>query len=222
MANTLTGLFNQAISTAGGEAEITDPTENSREANLCRLWYEVVRDNVVQTGPWPSALANKRLALYKERDTALDWANTDPSPGWLYAYLQPSDLLRPRHLQSFASFTRQSIGNTTYIMANEEDAILHYTKRVEDVSKWDGELYMAVMFSLAAHMSFNLTKKITLQRELQEKAQTLVNAALVNVANEEHYRAEAMPRMLTVRGYEDTPNFVTYSYPYATLNSVGA
>ena len=222
MANSLTGLFNQAVSAAGGEAEITDPKENSREANLCRLWYEVVRDNVVQTGPWPSAQSNKRLALFTERDTLAEWVTDDPAPGWLYAYLQPSDLLRPRYLHSYAQFVRQSIGNATYIMSNQEDAILHYTKRVDDVVKWDNELYMAVMFSLAAHISFPLTKKITLQRELQNIAANKVSLAQMDVANEQHTRAEAMPLMLSVRGYEETPDQSPYSYPFATLNSIGA
>lgn len=222
MANSLTGLFNQAVSAAGGEAEITDPGENSREANLCRLWYAVVRDNVVQTGPWSSAQANKRLALFSTRDTTVAWGSADPAPGWLYAYSLPADMLRPRYLHSYAEFSRQSIGNKTYLMTNQSEAVLHYTKRVEDVSQWDGELYMAVLFSLAAHISFTLTKKITLQRELQANAAGRVSLAQMDVANEQHSREEAMPAMLTVRGYGVTPSLTTYSYPYATLNSVGA
>jgi hypothetical protein len=222
MANSLTDLYNQAVSASGGEAEITDPTENSREANLCRLWYEVVRDNVVQTGPWSSAQTNKRLALFTERDVSKDWTSSDPAPGWLYAYALPSDLLRPRYLHSYAPFERQSIGGTTYIMTNQKDAVLHYTKRVEDVSKWDNELYLAVMYSLAAHISFPLSKKVTLQRELQAIAADRVSLAQMDVANEQHSRAEAMPLMLSVRGYGETPNQAPYSYPFATLNSVGA
>jgi hypothetical protein len=130
-------------------------------------------------------------------------------------------MLRPRFLHSYKKFERQSIAGTTYIMTNETQAVLHYTRRVEDVSRWDGELYMAVMYSLAAHISFPLTKKITLQRELQELAAAKVSWAQTDVANEQHHRTEEMPKMLSVRDYQGPDSFDTYVYPYATLNSVG-
>lgn len=214
-------LYNQAISAAGGKAVIADPAEKSREANLCRLWFESVRDNVQQAGPWPSTKAHKRLALLSSRAEG-DWVDTDPAPGYQYAYASPSDMLRPRHLYSGQRFERTAYAGGSAIMTNEPKALLVYTRRVTDVSKWDEELFRAVMFSLAEHITMQLNGKVNLQNRLNQKANEVVLLALTSVANEESVRTEQMPHSLSVRGYETPPVHTTYRYPYAILNSVSA
>ena len=215
-------LFNQAVSAAGGRSSIADPDENSREANLCRLWYGIVRDNVLQTGPWPSTTAHARLGVQEERDIAADWASTDPGPGWLYAYTAPADMLRPRFLHSYCPFERQTFNGATAIMANEENAILTYTKLVEEPFDWDNTLYMAVVFSLAAHITMELTKKMTLLDRLQQKATEQLLLGMTEVANEQHTRQEDHPTMLSIRN-ADAPLYMDrFSYPYATLNAIAA
>lgn len=222
MANTLLSLFNQAVSQAGGQAEIADPEENTREANLCNLWYSVVRDNVQQTAPWPSTKANNRLALLGERDTSEDWVETDPGPGFLFAYAAPSDMLRPRFLHSYVPFDRQRFNGQIAIMTNQETPILQYTRREEDISKWDTELYHTTIFSLAAHITLPLSEKISLRNLLQGLAVQAILLAINEVANEQHDRQQEMPTMLAVRDYQVPPVASTFSYPFAKLNAVPA
>lgn len=95
MAQTVTGIFNLACSAIGTRARIASPTENSREAEVCRDWYDLIRDRVLQMAPWPEATAWSRLALLQERDDTLDWASTDPDPGFRYMYALPSDYIYP-------------------------------------------------------------------------------------------------------------------------------
>ena len=104
MATDETGMYNLALSVVGSESSVADPTEEAREAEVCRLWYSTVVESVLRAARWPSARAVIRLALLQERDFDVDWVAADPEPPWKYAYAYPSDMLRPRYQTSYARF----------------------------------------------------------------------------------------------------------------------
>ena len=223
-------LFNQAVSQAGGKPKISDPDENSTEANLCRLWYDTVRDNIQQTAPWASVTTSSRLGVLVERDYSLEWAPTDPGPGWRFAYQPPVNMLRPHYLHSYVPFVRQMWDGTaecvtspkTVIMTDKKDAILQYARRNEDISDWDMPLYDAVVFALAATIALPLSAKVTLMRELRDMAVGKILLAISEDANEQQVRQEVMPTSLAVRGYNAPPLPTTFVYPFAQLNVVPA
>ncbi len=221
MATDVITLWNQALSAIGGRGTVSSETENSREANTCSLWYSTVRDNVLKAAPWPCAQAYTNLATLATRSSFNDaWATSDPAPGWKYAYAEPTDLLAPRHLMSFQRFSRGVYDSSKAIFANEENAILYYTRRAEDVTKWDNGLERAVIFALAAHICLPITGKRTLARELQEEAFAVTAEAQTEIANEVDEHFDQLPSWVAARGYDQLPRSTKFVYPYESLNVV--
>jgi hypothetical protein len=68
-------LYNLALDTVGARATISLPTEQSREAEVCNLWFPNIRDQVLASAAWPEATKMARLAQLatQEGDTWLDW-----------------------------------------------------------------------------------------------------------------------------------------------------
>ena len=52
-----TALFNLALNAIGARNNVASPTENSREAQVCSLWYPVVMGQVLSAAPWPELTA---------------------------------------------------------------------------------------------------------------------------------------------------------------------
>lgn len=222
MATDVITIWNQALGTAGGRATVSSQAENTREANLCRLWYENVRDNVLKAASWPSASNYQSLALLAERSDVADWTATAPAPGFRYAYAVPSDMIAPRHLHSFERFKRALYGEANAIHTNAEGAILHYTKRQDDVTKWDIALETCVIHTLAARIAFTLTGKVGLVDRLQSTAYELILENRTMIANETDDQMEDLPSWISVRGYDGLPRPTKFFYPYENLNSVVA
>lgn len=215
------GIFNLALSAVGSKSSISSPTERSREAEVCNLWYESVRDQVLHAAPWPATRASARLAVLAERDVADAWVASDPDPGYAFAYSAPSNMLRPRHL---ADFTRFILGVTTTnkraIMTNTEDAILIYTKRQTNPNLWDSELHLAVVYALAAHIAMPLTAKLERAKYVEAQANNIITAARVAAANVDENQYESIPDWFAARGYAGVAPLTRYVYEFGPLIQV--
>lgn len=212
-------IWNLALSAAGGRVLISDPTESGREADLCRLWYPLVRDGVLKAASWPSVKTYERLAVSAERTSfETTWVNTNPAPTWKYAYLAPSDMIAPIHLADYTRFERAVLDDNVCIMTNTEQAILHYLRVEENPEKWDTGLRAAIVHSLAAALVIPLSGKLTLARHNEEKAEQHVLFARTDIANESDDRYEALPLFFQQRGFSEPPSATRYIFPYADLN----
>lgn len=150
-------IYNLACSSVTTTSSIATPDEDSPEANECALWYELVRDWVLESAMWPCATQTSRLALLSTRDEDLDWVQGDPLTGFLYAYGRPSDMLRPRYLTGFGQFSLALREDTPALMTNQSGALLVYTKRQENIDTWDRDLQLCVIHTLAAKVARKLT-----------------------------------------------------------------
>jgi hypothetical protein len=206
-------LFNRALSAAGVDEGITRPDENSREAALCRTWYDIVRDTVMGAAPWPSLRSYARLALVNERDPAMPWVPGQASPANLNLYQPPSDMLRPYHLQSFAPF-RYEGGR---ISTNEAAPILYYLRRVSDTQQWDIDLLLAVTHGLASYVTGPLTGSSKKIEENYQIAQAKIEDARTFAANLQSEEYEVLPSWMQIRGYGEVGP-TKFFYPYAAFN----
>jgi hypothetical protein len=212
-------IFNRALSACGVESGISDPDENSREAAVCRLWYPVVRDNVLAAAPWPSVRKFTRLALSVERDINSPWQAGNPNPRYRFAYASPSDLLQPYHLQSYLPFSFDIVGTSRAFSCNEENPIMHYNARVVDPSLWEPNLALAVVHTLATYISIPITGRDQRLMQNAELAFRMVEQAQTAAANSSDEKEENLPEWFQVRGYGDLPVSRFY-YPMQSL-SVG-
>lgn len=212
------GVYNLALNAVGERSNVSSPTENSRQAEVCSLWFETVRNHILSAAPWPEATTFDYLAEVSEQDDD-EWTSGEPAPGFQFAYALPSDCLRPRHLSTFERFLYTERGNQRRLHCNREKAILHYTKLQKNIALWSPDLLMAVAYGLAAHICNPLSGKPSRARMLAEQANELILGARVNAANSENYQHESIPEWITARGYSDieAPRHI---YPYGNLLSV--
>lgn len=213
------GLYNLALNAVGSRDNISSPTENSREAEVCQLWYTTVRDQILAAAPWPEATKVRSLSLLAEA-TGAEWAFGDPKPGYSYVYGAPSDMLRPQYLTDFSRFNLANYGgNQQAINTNAAPALLAYTFRLENISLWGAELQMAVVYGLAAHICMPLTGKPSRGRVLAQEANNRIWAARESAANASDERYDSVPDWISARGYSDATS-ARYVYPFTNTLSL--
>lgn len=216
MATDLTGVFNMALQASTAKGKIGTSTEVSREAEICTLWYETVRDHILRAAPWPCTRKTVSLAPLAERDFTLDWATGDPEPPWRYAYAYPSDMIRPRRLSNYARFTTALTNGARSVLTDVEEAALIYTMRQTTVAAWDADLLMAIVFGLASYISIPLTGKMQIANANLTLANQKILDARVNAANQDYEPIETLPPWLTARGYGQLSE-TRYVYPFGEL-----
>lgn len=215
-------IYNLALSGIGTRAKVASPTERSREAEICRLWFGPVRDRVLRAAPWPSTKAWSRLALLKERDGDEAWVANDPEPGFAYAYSPPIDMLAPRHLAGYQRFSLSSYpGNLKAIMTDQPQALLCYTKHQTAINTWDVGLQMAVVYGLSAYIALPLHGKASRAKVAMDEANRLIMSAREEAANTDEGRLETIPSWITARGYGTPLSDTRYFYPSGALFNAG-
>jgi len=213
-------IYNLALNAVGTRSNIALPDEKSREAEVCRLWFGLVRDRVLRAAPWGSAKAFSRLSLLREREEEL-WNSLDPEPSFRFAYGVPSNLLNPRYLSGYQRFTYSRFGDKMAIMTDQPMALLTYTSNDAPIRLWDVSLQMAIVHALAAHIAMPLHGKIARARNALEQANDLILQAREETGNVDMARVEAIPPWIAARGY-GTPLVETrYFYPNGELFSAG-
>lgn len=216
-------VYNLALNAIGERSNISSPTEQSRPAEVCHLWYSPVRDQILAAAPWPEATKIAYPGLLATADDDPAWLATEPRSGYTYVYAMPSDALRPRYMSDFSRFLFTSYNGQRALHSNTQDAILAYTSRLENIALWDSELQMAVIYGLAANICMPLSGKPSRAKMLAEKANELILSARVSAANANNESYESVPDWITARGFNN-PASARYFHPYGsmlTLTNVG-
>lgn len=222
MAQDLVSLYNLALSAIGTRARISGPTEETREAQICNLWYPLVRDTALRAANWASCRAVARLPLQATASSDADWATGDPEPPWYYRYGLPSDYLYPRWLSDYSTFALCTYNNTTMLQTNSGDPVLIYTMRQENPAVWDPDLYRAIALGLAATIALPLHGKADRANVMMQDANELIVRARINLANENVEENESLPDWLLARGAAVNSSYNRFIYQSGPLFSAGA
>lgn len=219
MAQSVTAIYNLALSAISSRKLTSSPGENSREAEMCDLWYEPVRRTIFRAAHWHSLKSYSRLALLMERVDGSIWESDDPIPGWKYAYAAPGDMAAPRHLSNYQRFTTgvYEASSRFAVFCDVEDVILCYTQDRTDPTLWDNDLYLAVAFGLAAHICLPLTGKAARARDILAMANDKITQARVTSANEPDGYNDTLPEWIEARGYTGAPSRDRYISPYGNM-----
>lgn len=215
-------IYNLALNAVGTRSNISLPSEKSREAEVCRLWFGPVRDQVLRAAPWPSTKAWSRLAVLSQRTDDSAWVPGSPEPGYGFAYAPPQGMLAPRFLAGYQPFTLQTYpGNRMALMTNVEDALLCYSMSQQVIGLWDVGLQMAVVYGLAAYIAMPLHGKATRAKDAASQANDLITQARVESANTDVEMRESIPSWISERGYSRSFVDTRYFYPMGSLFSAG-
>lgn len=213
----LTGIYNLALDALGARAKVSSPNENSREAEVCNLWFPAIRDQVLAAARWPEATKMKRLAQLSLQEDD-EWLAGEARPGYTYAYALPADCLRPQYVFDYSAFEIQHYDEESRaLFTNLLAPILVYTFRNELISLWSSELKMAVVFGLSANICMTLTGKPSRTKMLLQQANANILAARESAANTNHEFMQATPDWISARGFTDPSQNTQYFYPYGSL-----
>jgi hypothetical protein len=216
MAQDLVTLFNLALS-AVGTSRIADPDENSREAQLCRRWYDLTRDTTQRSAHWACCRQVATLSLDAEAGQNGSWVDGDPEPPWVFRYNLPNDYIYPRWLSTYENFEITQHNDVVKILTNAEDPILIYSKRQNNVAAWDADLFYATTMGLAGFIAMPLSGKPDRARNALEEANVAIMRARIQNANQNAVQRDAIPDWLLARGVTQNTLFSQFIYQYGPL-----
>lgn len=193
-ATSKTILCNQALAMVGFAARIGDvDTENTPGANACRLFFDTVRDIILETRPWP--FATRRWSLEDLGLTGTQWTD------WAHRYKKPADcmlacsIVNPygRHISLLTDpFTSNQLllGKPAFRLVDQEteygdailcdldDAILEGNVKITDVNRFSNSFNHALVMGLASHVGMPLRVDAKILGNVQQQfANWLAEAA---------------------------------------------
>jgi hypothetical protein len=159
-------ICNEAMDLLGA-ATITSLTENSKEARLCNRRFETVRDAVLRSHPWNTAITRAEIA----KDSAA------PAFGFSYQYALPTDPYCLRVLSFWNSNVDSEIAaydsQVMYkiegrkILSDEGTCKITYIGRITDTEQYDAMLSNTIAHRLAAETAYAITGSTTVAQQMQ-------------------------------------------------------
>jgi hypothetical protein len=151
-----------------GAATITALTENSKEARLCNRRFETVRDAVLRSHPWNTAI--RRASLARDTDA--------PAFGFTYQYTLPTDPYCLRVLSFWNSNVDSEVAaydsqvmfkiEGRKVLSNEGTCKITYLARVTDTEQYDSLLSSTIAHKLAAETAYAITGSTSVSQAMQQ------------------------------------------------------
>lgn len=186
------GVFNKAVAST---------TEASKEAQICKLFFNPMRDYVLEEIHW--RFAEKRVALAD--------LGTPPT-NWGYRYSYPADCikanyltlpgLRNTRLDQRPPFQISGDGNAKFILTDLPTAELVYTCRVEDLGLWPAMAISALAYRLAAEIAMPLSIKADVANNAMSAYYREVSRAEASMLNEGTPDPAPTNEFTAIRGYQ--------------------
>lgn len=217
-------LWNKALARLGDEATVSSPTERSRQAELCRTFYDGARCSVLQMRDWSFATKTRALSL--------SVAPEGCDPRWRHTYDYPADAIHmwavfpagasltiPHTMDALAvdyvpdmipaAYLEFEIGlgdnDDQVVFTNIETACARFTVDVVDVGRWSPLFYEALSWYLASQLAGPLIQGESGRNEsrrMLEEFNLYLNQAATKDANQSRSstRFDHIPSGLKARG----------------------
>ncbi|MGJ7508681.1 hypothetical protein [Variovorax sp. GT1P44] len=155
-------VCNLALSNIGDEAEVIaiTPPDGSIQAAHCGRFYPVARDQMLEMHPWTFATVRVSLALV---------AAAAPSE-WSFAYALPAKCLKPRAVyrpdaledgRGEDFIVEVNPDGDSVVYTNVENAVLRYTRLVEDPTKFTPGFVIALARLMSSMLAGPILKGTT-------------------------------------------------------------
>jgi len=176
-------ICNLALAHLGDTARLVTLDDDTRQAELCRQYYDLARDGLLEMHRWEWATRRITLETTTKEDTVTQWD---------YAYLLPDDwldtisILPPNAPDDYwEGTTRQPVPyaieldsqGDRVLLSNEANASMRYTTRVVDTTKFSASFVKALSWYLASMLAGPLIKGEEGSRQAQI-AENRMRAAL--------------------------------------------
>lgn len=177
-------IANLALSHIGNSATIQSLTESSTEANVCNLWYDFARLQVLESSDWNFA-----------RKTALLAEHADAVPdNWAYRYQRPADCVAVRKIVNPGGETLDAIpyriensldGETETILTNLVTASVDYTFNATAVNLFSTTFITGLTYLIAHYIAMPLTGSDEIQDRMLQRYAGFARVAQARNASEE-------------------------------------
>lgn len=189
-------ICNLGLSHLGDSANISaiDPPDGSIQADYCKRFYPIARDELLEMHPWGFATKRRSLADLN-----------DPLYSWDYRYAYPSDCIKPWALLPYQATDDQDSADylvetdssgTMTILTNEASATLRYTFQVTDTTKFSATFVSALSRLLASYLAGPVLRGKTGRQEATSQYEvflTLMGFASEHDANGQKLHPEYTP-----------------------------
>jgi hypothetical protein len=200
-------ICNLALAHLGDDATVSsiNPPEGSAQAEHCARFYPIARDTALEAHSWNFATKRATLALV-----------TGAAPeGWEYAYALPADCLSSSSVmnvwmegasdntpgEQFVVETTTS--NGTLIYTNAESAVVRYTARIIDTTKFSPMFVNAVSWLLSSYLAGPVVKGdagMKIGEGMFKMYLNEVAKAAASDANSRKYEPQHRPDWVAMRG----------------------
>lgn len=157
-------ICNSALNMLGAN-NITDITEDSKNARLLNQRYEPVRDAIFRSHAWNCLI--KRVELAVETDT--------PTHEYTYQYTLPSDCLRVLKIGGHHNGSSSDLdAGQKYkiegrkLLTDETTIFLIYIAKITDVNLYDTLLQETIAARLASELCYAITSSTSLASQMKE------------------------------------------------------
>lgn len=151
-------ICNLALGHIGDAATLSslDPPEGSAQAQHCAAFYPIARDEVLEDHAWSFCTVRGELST---ESTAID--------GYDYAYILPTDYLVVREVlpPGYSEINRAQgepipfevethpISGNSVVLTNQPNAIIRYSIKVTDTTRFSARFMSALSRLLAAYLA---------------------------------------------------------------------
>lgn len=174
-------------------------TDTTTEANMCRLFFDQVVGEILETCAFP----------FSRRRAVLGLVEADPNDDWDYSYRYPSDARRVLAVANESAFINRNLMTNPNIVTsideqifwklpdfeiggddagkliftNISDAQVYYIKEIPNPEKWPIQFVNAVAWGIAANVAMPLSRDPNIASRAQAGYQAMlsqVNASQLN------------------------------------------
>jgi hypothetical protein len=178
-------VYNMALGHIGVSSTVADELERSPERVICSRYWDTCRDALFsyKDMEWKFATATVALA-----DLG------DPPLGWGFRYRYPNDCINAHEVMGETGRTQpvalrpkfdvQYEADGRVILTDTPDAVLRYTKRVEEAERWPSSFVEAMAYKLASFIVMPLKNDAGNRNNLLQLAEQFTQIAMCASLNE--------------------------------------
>ncbi len=179
MASTVE-IWNLALTDVGG-ALVTDPLQNSTEADLCRLHYPYALEFVLESQDWNFAVKRQEVAESATITPVFGYGSVFKIPGDSLRVMEVWDNKRQEVNTRFTNNTLQWAQEGEYISANTSEQVwVKYLEKVEDPTRFTASFTAALAKYLAYRLAIPIAANRSLKVDLLNEYQLLLDKAASN------------------------------------------
>lgn len=205
------GICNISLAHIGESSTISSLDEASAHSDLCRIFYPVARDLLLEEG-WSFNTRRALLALF----------STAPPSAWGFCYALPNGFSNALALlpqggndDCKVDYALETMdGGSRVLLTNEENPVLRYTVRITDASKFSPLFVDTLTWLLASYLAGPIMKGdsgIKAGRAAYQTYQTQLAHALAKDSNQMQQRQDQIPSAIAARyGWNGGPGM----YPF--------